>query len=96
VSPESPGGVPNKIVGGTAAALLVERHRWEEAVSICRTWTTVEQLLGGGIVKAFAPMYLEILNNGMVEFANTTARDTIDHLFISYGSITAVDLEHNW
>jgi hypothetical protein len=41
-------------------------------------------------------MYLEILNNDMVGFANTTARDMIDHLFLSYGSITAVDLEHNW
>jgi hypothetical protein len=41
-------------------------------------------------------MYLEILNNDMVGFANTTARDMIDHLFRSYGSITAVDPEHNW
>jgi hypothetical protein len=32
----------------------------------------------------------------MVGFANTTARDMINHLFISYGSITAVDLDHNW
>jgi hypothetical protein len=47
-------------------------------------------------ITAFEPMYLEIINNDMVEFANTTARDMRDHLFLSYGSITAVDLEHNW
>jgi hypothetical protein len=41
-------------------------------------------------------MYLEIINNDMVGFANTTVRDMIEHLFLSYGSITAVDLEHNW
>jgi hypothetical protein len=32
----------------------------------------------------------------MAEFANTTARDILEQLFLSYGSITAVDLEHNW
>jgi hypothetical protein len=46
------------------------------------------------IITAFEPMYFEILNNGMVGFANTTAREILEHLFLSYGSITAVDLEH--
>jgi hypothetical protein len=96
VNPESPGGAPNEIVGGTAAALLAECHRWEEAVSIVRTWTTVEQALKKQIITSFEPMYLEIINNDMVGFANTTARDMLDHLFLSYGSIAAVDLEHNW
>jgi hypothetical protein len=96
VNPESPGGVPNKIVGGTAAALLAERHQWEESVSIFRTWTTVEQALGKKIITAFDPMYLKILNNDLAGFTNITARDMLDHLFLSYGSITAVDLYHNW
>jgi hypothetical protein len=48
------------------------------------------------IITVFEPMYLKILNNDMVGFSNTTARDMIEHLFLSYGSITAVDLEHNW
>jgi hypothetical protein len=41
-------------------------------------------------------MYLEILNIDMVGFSKTNARDMIEHLFLSYGSITAVDLEHNF
>jgi hypothetical protein len=41
-------------------------------------------------------MYLEIINIDMVGFSKTTARDMIEHLFLSYGSITAVDLEHNF
>jgi hypothetical protein len=94
-NPEPPGGSPNKIFGGTAVALLAERHRWEEAVVIFRTWTTVDQSLKEQIMTAFEPMYLEILNNDMVGFANTNARDMLDHLFLSYGSITDVDLEHN-
>jgi hypothetical protein len=96
VNPKSPGGAPHEIVGGIAAALIVERHRWEEALSIFRTCTTVEQALKKQIITSFEPMYLEILNNDMVGFANTTARDMIDHLFRPYGSITAVDPEHNW
>jgi hypothetical protein len=84
------------MVGGTAAALLAECHRWEEAGVIFRTWITVEQALKNQIITVLDPMYLEILNNDMVGFANTTARYMLEHLFLYYGSITAVDLEHNW
>jgi hypothetical protein len=41
-------------------------------------------------------MYLDILNHDTVVFANTPARDMFDHLFLSYGSITGVDLEHKF
>jgi hypothetical protein len=96
VNPESLGGAPDEIVGGTAAVILAERYHWEEDVSIFRTWKTVEQALEKQIITAFEPIYLEILNNYTVRLANTTTRDMLDHLFISYGSITDVDLEHNW
>jgi hypothetical protein len=41
-------------------------------------------------------MYLEILNDNMVGYANISARDMLDHLFDTYGNITAVDLEINF
>jgi hypothetical protein len=41
-------------------------------------------------------MYLDVLNDDMVGFANITARAMLDHLFIAYGNITAVDLENNF
>jgi hypothetical protein len=41
-------------------------------------------------------MYIEILNDDLFGFANTTSRDMLDHLFLSYGSITAVDIEQNF
>jgi hypothetical protein len=41
-------------------------------------------------------MYLDVLNNDMVGFANITSREMMDHLFMSYGNITAVDLENNF
>jgi hypothetical protein len=56
----------------------------------------VDQALKKQIITVFEPMYLEILNNDMVGFANTSARDMLEHLFVSYGSITAVYLEHNF
>jgi hypothetical protein len=41
-------------------------------------------------------MYLEVLNDDMVGFANITARGMLDHLFMYYGNITTVDLENNF
>jgi hypothetical protein len=41
-------------------------------------------------------MYLDILNENMVGYANISARDMLDHLFETYGNITAVDLEINF
>jgi hypothetical protein len=40
-------------------------------------------------------MHLDILNDDMVGFANISAREILDHLFMTYGNITAVDFEHN-
>jgi hypothetical protein len=41
-------------------------------------------------------MYIEILNDDLVGFANTTYRDMLDHLFLSYGRTTAVDIVQNF
>jgi hypothetical protein len=48
------------------------------------------------IISVFEPMYLYVLNDNMVGFANISARDMLDHLFSTYGNITAVDLEINF
>jgi hypothetical protein len=39
---------------------------------------------------------LEVLNDDMVGFSNITALEILDHLFRTYGNITAVDLENNF
>jgi hypothetical protein len=41
-------------------------------------------------------MYLDVLNENMVDFANISARDMLDHLFSTYGKITVVGLEINF
>jgi hypothetical protein len=48
------------------------------------------------IISVFEPMYLDVLNDNMVGFANISARDMLDHLFSTYGNINAVDLEINF
>jgi hypothetical protein len=41
-------------------------------------------------------MYLDVLNDNMVGFSNISARDMLDHLFVTYGSLTTVDLQINF
>jgi hypothetical protein len=56
----------------------------------------VGQALKNQIITVFEPMYIDILNNDMVGFANTSAREMLEYMFVSYGSITVVDLERNF
>jgi hypothetical protein len=56
----------------------------------------VQHALKKQIISVFEPMYLDILNDKMVGYANISARDMLDHLFETYGNITAVDLEINF
>jgi hypothetical protein len=41
-------------------------------------------------------MYLDILKDNMVGFANITAWEMLENLFFTYGNIKAVDLENNF
>jgi hypothetical protein len=94
-SPQAPGRTATN-TDGTAAQISAARHIWEEDVHTYRTCTSVQQALKKQIISVFEPMYLEILNENMVGYANISARDMLDHLFETYGNITAVDLEINF
>jgi hypothetical protein len=95
VTPNAPGRAP-ATTDGTAAQISAAHHIWEEDVQTYRTCTSVQQALKKQIISAFEPMYLDILNDNMVGYANISARDMLDHLFETYGNITAVDLEINF
>jgi hypothetical protein len=56
----------------------------------------VQQALKKKIISVFEPMYLDILNDNMVGYANISARGMFHNLFETYGNITAVDLEINF
>jgi hypothetical protein len=97
VNPPFPGRSPAEIEGGgTAAQLSAAKHRWEEATTAFKTYNTVQSSLKKQIITVVEPMYIKILNDDLVGFANTTSRYMIDHLFLSYVSITAVDIEQNF
>jgi hypothetical protein len=95
ITPQTPGRAP-ATTDGTAAQISAARHIWEEDVQTYRTCTYVQQALKKQIIIVFEPMYLDIFNYHMVGFANISARDMLDHLFETYGNITAVDLEINF
>jgi hypothetical protein len=69
---------------------------WEEDAHTFRTCTSVQQALKKQIISVFETMYLDIVNDNMVGYANISARDMLDHLFETYGNITAADLEINF
>jgi hypothetical protein len=95
VTPNAPGRAP-AATDGTAAQISAARHIWEEDVQTYRTCTSVQQALKKQIISVFEPIYLDILNDNMVGYANISARGMLDHLFETYGNITAVDLEINF
>jgi hypothetical protein len=79
-TPQPPGRAPSN-TDGTAAQISAARHMWEEDVQTFRTCTSVQQALKKQIISVFEPMYLDILNDNMVGYANISARDMLDHLF---------------
>jgi hypothetical protein len=95
VSPTAPGRAPAN-TDGTAAEISAARHIWEEDVQTYRTYTSVQQALKKQIISVFELTYLDVLNDNMDGFANISARDMLDHIFGTYGNITAVDLEINF
>jgi hypothetical protein len=94
-TPQAPGRAPAK-TDGTAAQISTARHIWEEDVQTYRTCTSVQQASKKQIISVFEPIYLDILNENMVGYVNISARYMLDHLFETYGNITAVDLEINF
>jgi hypothetical protein len=95
IIPQAPGRAPAN-THGTAAQISAAHHIWEEDVQTYRTYTSVQQALEKQIISVFEPIYVDVLNDNMVGFANISARDMLDHLFSTYGNITSVDLEINF
>jgi hypothetical protein len=94
-TPNAPGRAP-ATTDGSVAQISAARHIWEEDVQTYRTCNSVKQALKKEIISIFEPMYWDILNDNMVGYTNISARDMLDHLFETYGNITAVDLKINF
>jgi hypothetical protein len=90
-----PGRAP-ATMDGTAAQISAAHHIWEEDVQTYRTCTSVQEALKKQIISVFEPMYLYRLNDNPLGYVNISTRDMLDHLFETYGNITAVDLEINF
>jgi hypothetical protein len=93
---QQPQGVHQMVLDqGTSAQLSAVRHSWEESLLTFRKFNTVQKALKKQIITVFDPMYLDILIDDIAGFANITAREMLDHLFLTYGNITVVDLKTN-
>jgi hypothetical protein len=95
ITPQAPGRAP-AATNGTAAQISAARNIWEEDVQTYGTCTSVQQALKKQIIIVFEPMYLDILNENMVGYANISVIVMFNHLFDTYGNITAVDLQINF
>jgi hypothetical protein len=80
ITPNAPGRAP-ATKDGTKAHISAAPHIWEEDVQTYRTCTSVQQALKKKIISVFEPMYLDILNDNMVGYANISARGMLDHFF---------------
>jgi hypothetical protein len=69
ISPQAPGRDPSN-ADGTAAQISAAHHIWEEGVQTYQTCTSMQQALKKQIIIVFEPMYLDILNDNMVGYAN--------------------------
>jgi hypothetical protein len=95
VTPNAPGRAL-AATDGTAAQIRAARHQWEEDVQTYRACTSVQQALKKQIISVVDPMYLDIFNDNMMGYTNISERGMLDHLFETYGNITAVHLEINF
>jgi hypothetical protein len=96
-NPKIPGRAPAAIEsGGTASHISAEKNNWEDPTTDFQNYNTVQSALKKQIITVIEPMYIGILDDDLVGFANTTSRDMLDHLFLSYDSITAVGKEQNF
>jgi hypothetical protein len=95
VTPNAPGWAP-ATTDGTATQISAACHLWEEDAQTYWTYTSVQKALKKKISSVFEPMYLDILNDSMLGYANISERDMLEQIFDTYGNITAVDLEINF
>jgi hypothetical protein len=76
----APGWAP-ETTDVTAAQISATRHIWEEDAQTYWTCTSIQQALKNQIISVFEPMYVDILNDNMVGYANISAKYMLDHLF---------------
>jgi hypothetical protein len=62
---------------GTAAQISAAHNIWDEDVQTYRTCTSVQQALKKQIISVFGTMYLDILNDNMVGYANISAKEHV-------------------
>jgi hypothetical protein len=73
---------------------MIERNYTANAREF-QQYNTVQQALKHQIIKTFDPLWLQVIEDDIVAFANVTSRQMMVYLYDSYGGITQNDLVDN-
>jgi hypothetical protein len=84
----NPGCGPTIVEGDTSHQINEAHCQWEDDYNTFKTFYNTGQVLNKQIITVFEPMYLDILNDDIVGFSNTSVRDMSAYLLTTYGSIT--------
>ena len=95
VPPNYPGAVPIIPPQATQAQIgeLVRQHG--EALREWKEYTNMQAALKKQLIASVDPIYLRAIRNRHVGFNQHTVRDILQHLLMSYGNISAADLDKN-
>ena len=70
------------------AAHKADTHAWQQ-------YTAVEKALSQQLIAVYNPMYIRALRNRLTGFAGVNTRQILEHLYATYGDISAKDLADN-
>ena len=94
ISPNNPGSLPQNVTG-TAVAMSEQIRQHKEELCIFRQVENSDLALKSQLIDVFDETYFWVLRNRHTGFAGFSYFQIISHLYVNYGTITAVELIKN-
>ena len=94
IRPTNPGALPQNI-NGTAVVMSEQIRKHMEELRIFRQVKNSDLALKSQLIDVFDKTYFRGLRNQHTGFAGVSYFQIISHLYVNYGTITAVDLIDN-
>jgi hypothetical protein len=95
VRPAAPANTPTIPAGGTAAAIAEAVRLHADELRQWREYVNLTAALRLQLVKCIEPVYLRSQLNRHVGYANSTPRQLLEYLFLTYGKLTPQRLSEN-
>jgi hypothetical protein len=94
--PNNPGPSAAVVAGMTAAVIAETTRLHKEATQVYRTYHNVDQAIKKLIIEAFDAVYLNVLSDKIVGYANFTSLQLLTHLLTYYAMIAPTELTQNY